>query len=207
MHRLLATAVATAITLSGAAAAPYQVADHEMNVRNGPGTTHAILGVVPPHATVEVGACRPRDDHVKGAPFCHITWGGLEGWGSTLLMHPLPAAPPASPVAPAQLPLGSTYAQREAEWINYWQAAQIKGDPPSKSCSSITNACMYSINWQDSYGVTFVMNYFEKTAFFDAQRILCWWSRLTFPTRECQGVESGNTWDERYDGAKMERCI
>ena len=62
-------------------------------VRTGPGTVYAMLGAIPP-GTILRGTpplqCRPREDGLPGAPFCHIAWRGLDGWVSQAGLMPLP---------------------------------------------------------------------------------------------------------------------
>jgi uncharacterized protein YraI len=52
-----------------------------LNIRNGPGTRHQILGSMSAGTLVDVYRCVPRDDGIVGAPWCEVVWQGIRGWG------------------------------------------------------------------------------------------------------------------------------
>ena len=53
-----------------------------MNMRNGPGIGHDIVGTVPNGVTVNTSQCAPRDDH-PGPDWCLVRYGSTVGWVST----------------------------------------------------------------------------------------------------------------------------
>lgn len=71
-----------------------------MNVRQGPGTSHAVLFTVQPATPVGVVTCRAGDSAEAGSVWCQIVSGGRRGWISRSGLEPegtaaaLPAAPP-----------------------------------------------------------------------------------------------------------------
>jgi len=53
-----------------------------LNLRNGPGGRHALIGSMPAGATdVFVSSCRKSDDDEK--PWCKVEWRGHRGWASS----------------------------------------------------------------------------------------------------------------------------
>jgi uncharacterized protein YraI len=64
------------------------VSDGKLNIRDGPGTNHQLLGTMPAGTVVNVYGCVRRDDGINGAPFCQVTWQGIHGWASTADMVP-----------------------------------------------------------------------------------------------------------------------
>ena len=77
---------------------PPGVSGGHMNVRTGPGINYGLIGAIPSGQTVRASRCVPRDDGVRGADWCLVTWKGMEGWVSQAGLMPVPVAPP--PVAP-----------------------------------------------------------------------------------------------------------
>lgn len=52
-----------------------------LNLRTGPGTSHRVIVSMPRNARVTVHHCRP------GGGWCHVTYGGLDGWASGRYLH------------------------------------------------------------------------------------------------------------------------
>ncbi len=73
MKRLLLGAGLLALSAGAAAAAPAVVAS-SVNLRDGPGTQFAVIGVLPAGATVDVNGC--------GAVWCQVAFAGEEGYAS-----------------------------------------------------------------------------------------------------------------------------
>lgn len=71
-----------------------------MNVRQGPGTSHAILFTVPPATPVDVVTCRVGDGGASGGIWCQITTRGQQGWIARSGLEPEGAAA-TRPAAPA----------------------------------------------------------------------------------------------------------
>jgi len=60
---------------------PTNVPAGYMNVRNGPGTNHNLVGSIPAGAANVIGSrCVPRDDRIAGSDFCLVDWNNLHGW-------------------------------------------------------------------------------------------------------------------------------
>ena len=79
---------------------PPDVSGGHMNVRNGPGANHGLLGAIPAGQTVRASRCARRDDGIAGADWCLITWNGLTGWVSQVGLMPV-TPQPTQPVARA----------------------------------------------------------------------------------------------------------
>lgn len=79
---LTTTAYATVYTV------PSDVSAGHMNIRSGPGTNHSLLAAIPAGATVNAGRCVPRDDGIRGADWCIVTYNGVTGWVSTAGLMP-----------------------------------------------------------------------------------------------------------------------
>ena len=73
---------------------PLNVSEGHMNVRTGPGVNHGLIGAIPGGQTVSASRCIPRDDGVRGADWCLVTWNGLRGWVSQAGLMPVVQAPP-----------------------------------------------------------------------------------------------------------------
>src|SRR5262245_4441551 len=67
---------------------PYGVSAGFMNMRNGPGTYHAIVGRIPQGELVDVSKCRPRDDGIVGSDWCLVVFHGRMGWVSRAGLEP-----------------------------------------------------------------------------------------------------------------------
>ena len=83
-------------------AIPPNVSGGHMNVRNGPGTNHGLLGAIPAGQTVRASRCVRRDDGIAGADWCLVTWNGLTGWVSQVGLMPV-TPHPTQPVARSAL--------------------------------------------------------------------------------------------------------
>jgi hypothetical protein len=81
---------------------PPNVSGGHMNVRNGPGTNHGLLGAIPAGQTVRASRCVRRDDGIAGADWCLVTWSGLTGWVSQVGLMPV-TPQPTQPVARSAL--------------------------------------------------------------------------------------------------------
>jgi Bacterial SH3 domain len=100
--KLSLTAAALALTVTIADAdmlftIPTSVSEGHMNVRSGPGANHGLIGAIPGGQTVSASRCVPRDDGIRGADWCLVTWNGMRGWVSQAGLMPVPmvrAAPP-----------------------------------------------------------------------------------------------------------------
>lgn len=97
---LLATAAALLIGTAAANAyptmtfrVPLDVSGGHMNVRNGPGANHALIGEIPAGAIVHATTCTPRDDGVRGADWCFVELGRSGGWVSQAGLMPLEVPP------------------------------------------------------------------------------------------------------------------
>jgi hypothetical protein len=117
MKRLLATA-ALALSLTTAAHAtvytvPNDVSAGHMNMRNGPGVNHSLVGAIPAGATVNGSRCVPRDDGVRGADWCLVSFNGMTGWVSQAGLMPL------------QVPPGTELQQYEGE-----EEQEFSNNPP-----------------------------------------------------------------------------
>jgi hypothetical protein len=77
---------------------PPDVSAGHMNVRNGPGANHGLLGAIPAGQTVRASRCVRRDDGIAGADWCLVTWNGLTGWVSQVGLMPV-TLQPTQPVA------------------------------------------------------------------------------------------------------------
>jgi uncharacterized protein YraI len=63
-----------------------------VNIRNGPGVNYARVGAIPAGAILRGKPplqCRPREDGIRGADWCHINWNGIVGWVSRAGMLPV----------------------------------------------------------------------------------------------------------------------
>jgi hypothetical protein len=74
---------------------PRDISGGHLNIRNGPGVNYALIGAIPA-GTIMKGPknghsleCRPREDGIKGADWCHVGWNGAEGWVSRAGLMPL----------------------------------------------------------------------------------------------------------------------
>jgi hypothetical protein len=97
---LLTTAAALLIGTASASAyttmtfrVPLDVSGGHMNVRNGPGANHALIGEIPAGSIVHAATCVPRDDGVRGADWCFIELGRSGGWVSQVGLMPLEVPP------------------------------------------------------------------------------------------------------------------
>jgi hypothetical protein len=71
---------------------PSDISGGRLNMRNGPGVNYALVGAVPAGSVLRGKApiqCRPREDGIKGADWCHIAWNGVDGWVSKAGMMPI----------------------------------------------------------------------------------------------------------------------
>jgi Bacterial SH3 domain len=68
---------------------PLDVSAGHMNVRNGPGSNHGLVGSIPAGQTVRASRCVPRDDGIAGADWCLVNWNGVTGWVSQAGLMPL----------------------------------------------------------------------------------------------------------------------
>ena len=65
---------------------PNNVSDNKMNVRAGPGLSHAVIGAIPGGSggvRLFIESCRQADDGRTRKPWCKINWQGLTGWTSS----------------------------------------------------------------------------------------------------------------------------
>ena len=67
---------------------PQGVSEGHMNMRDGPGTNHSLIGAIPAGAVVSASQCVPRDDGIRGANWCHIYYNGIRGWVSQAGLMP-----------------------------------------------------------------------------------------------------------------------
>jgi Bacterial SH3 domain len=72
----------------------YHVTMDSLNVRDGPGTNHRMVGMMPHGTIVSTYGCAPRDDGIVGAEWCQVAWNGVRGWASTGGMVPIQAGVP-----------------------------------------------------------------------------------------------------------------
>jgi hypothetical protein len=73
---------------------PTDISGGKLNMRNGPGVNYALVGAVPAGSVLRGKApieCRPRQDGIRGADWCHIAWNGVDGWVSRAGMMPVPS--------------------------------------------------------------------------------------------------------------------
>jgi hypothetical protein len=71
---------------------PSDISGGRLNIRNGPGVNYALVGAVPAGGVLRGPApiqCRPREDGIRGADWCHIGWNGIDGWVSRAGMMPI----------------------------------------------------------------------------------------------------------------------
>jgi hypothetical protein len=71
---------------------PMDISGGRLNMRNGPGVNYALVGAVPAGSVLRGKApieCRPREDGIRGADWCHIGWNGVDGWVSRAGMMPI----------------------------------------------------------------------------------------------------------------------
>jgi hypothetical protein len=71
---------------------PADISGGRLNMRNGPGVNYALVGAVPAGSVLRGKApiqCRPREDGIRGADWCHIGWNGIDGWVSRAGMMPI----------------------------------------------------------------------------------------------------------------------
>jgi uncharacterized protein YraI len=62
------------------------VSQGKLNMRSGPGTSHALVVALPAGASgVRVGRCRKPDDGGR-IPWCEVEWRGYKGWASACCM-------------------------------------------------------------------------------------------------------------------------
>jgi len=65
---------------------PNNVSQNKMNVRAGPGLSHAVVGAIPGGSAdvrLFIDSCRQADDGRTRKPWCKINWQGLTGWTSS----------------------------------------------------------------------------------------------------------------------------
>ena len=92
--------VSTAMLICTAAQAdiiftvPTNVSEGHMNMRDGPGSNHALIGAIPGGAVVSASRCVPRDDGIAGANWCLVTYGMTRGWVSQAGLMPGGASTP-----------------------------------------------------------------------------------------------------------------
>jgi hypothetical protein len=84
MKKNLLAAGLLAVSAMAVAAAPATVTT-DLNLRRGPGTSHAVIGILRAGATVEIGDC-------NGA-WCSVAFGGLRGYASLVYLAPAMAGP------------------------------------------------------------------------------------------------------------------
>jgi tetratricopeptide (TPR) repeat protein len=62
-----------------------------LNIRNGPGVGHSIVGHIPAGTNgVEVKTCQSPDDDGRSTKlWCQVEWSGLSGWASSCCMAPV----------------------------------------------------------------------------------------------------------------------
>ncbi len=65
------TAALMALSAQCAHAAP-ALANHDVNLRQGPGANYPVVGTIPGGSTVEVGGCEGR--------WCSVAWQGRSGY-------------------------------------------------------------------------------------------------------------------------------
>jgi len=68
---------------------PPSVSEGHLNVRSGPGVNHGLIGAIPGGQTVSASRCVPRDDGIRGAEWCFVSWNGLRGWASQAGLMPV----------------------------------------------------------------------------------------------------------------------
>jgi hypothetical protein len=71
---------------------PSDISGGHLNMRNGPGVNYALVGAVPAGSILRGKApiqCRPREDGIRGADWCHVAWNGVDGWVSRAGMMPI----------------------------------------------------------------------------------------------------------------------
>jgi SH3-like domain-containing protein len=91
--RLKATMAAILIASPAIAAdIVYRVSPNDLNIRNGLGVNHQVVGRMPAGTLVTTSNCVPRDDGISGAPWCEVTWQGIRGWAATSGLLPINAA-------------------------------------------------------------------------------------------------------------------
>ncbi len=100
MKRSLLAATAMLLISTAAANAndmlfrvPDDVSAGHMNVRNGPGANHGLIGSIPAGQTVRAQQCVARDDGISGADWCYISFGRTGGWVSQAGLMPLATIP------------------------------------------------------------------------------------------------------------------
>jgi len=98
MKKLLMTTAAVFLCTAAYAdmlfTVPLGVSEGHMNVRTGPGANHGLIGAIPGGQTVSASHCVPRDDGIRGAEWCFVTWNGLRGWVSQAGLMPVVQAAP-----------------------------------------------------------------------------------------------------------------
>lgn len=96
MKRSLLAASAMLLISTAAASAndmlfrvPNDVSAGHMNVRNGPGVNHGLIGEIPAGQMVRASQCVGRDDGIRGADWCYIDFGRTGGWISQAGLMPV----------------------------------------------------------------------------------------------------------------------
>lgn len=136
MRRTILTAAALALLTTTAHSAVYtvpaDVSAGRMNIRSGPGTNHSLIGAIPAGATVNAGRCVQRDDGVRGADWCLVSYNGVTGFVSSAGLMPgymPPTASTPTPVPPGMDMRSGTYAAMPAQPMQPMQVA-LKCAPP-----------------------------------------------------------------------------
>lgn len=96
MKRSLLLAAAAVLLMSTAANADILfTTTSAAKLRNGPGTTHALVGEIPAGNLISASRCVPRDDGMRGADFCLVNYPDGEtprrqpaGWVSQAVLMP-----------------------------------------------------------------------------------------------------------------------
>lgn len=71
---------------------PLDISSGRLNIRNGPGVNYALVGAIPAGTRLRGKPplqCRPREDGVRGADWCHVSWNGYDGWVSQAGLMPI----------------------------------------------------------------------------------------------------------------------
>lgn len=101
MKRSLLAASAMLLISTAAASAndmlfrvPNDVSAGHMNVRNGPGVNHGLIGEIPAGQIVRASQCVGRDDGIRGADWCYVPdFGRTGGWISQAGLMPAAQIP------------------------------------------------------------------------------------------------------------------
>jgi hypothetical protein len=81
---------------------PAGVSEGHLNIRSGPGVNFPIIGAIPaatPLTWREKPYCVARQDGMRGADWCLVNHGGVQGWASKAGLVPIARLPAALPPA------------------------------------------------------------------------------------------------------------